>query len=471
MSDPISKQINNAEAKGKGEQLTPETPPPVVPAGGNPTPPPVSTPTPSANLSEQTNNIQSDKVINDLSVTLRGLNTRQLPTWDHNTKKRESIKEHLQMAKQLGRRLEWSDKELANEVMLSLRGESRSAARNFPDRIQNSFKLLEKELEKFFWVPKPKSQMMKEFNNLSWNDERQTLQQYGVTLRSKLMKIFRGDTEEFNLKLRDRFIEGIKEVRPEFGRSFEMLDLDSKTDFMELASYAQSKYDIYRINSERIEEDQAFLTKEFNAEKKKGKANEQKRNSEVDKPRWENRPQPPKNFDYQHKGNKTDISWKPHPHGFQDHGQGPMVGLSYYHQNPPVMTPGSCYNQTMPDFVQKPVNWHFREQHWGRRPTQFGYNEWRNQRYNSRYNRSQDRDNGPQWRNGYNWGDDRTAQYPYFNPGFQRNEQQRQYGGRRNSDNFRDYRRPRNEQTIQGSMVKKHDKTEYLESQENSKNL
>ena len=110
MSDPISKQINNAEAKGKGEPLAPETPPPVVPAGGNPTPPPVSTPTPSANLSEQTNNIQSDKVINDLSVTLRGLNTRQLPTWDHNTKKRESIKEHLQMAKQLGRRLEWSDK-------------------------------------------------------------------------------------------------------------------------------------------------------------------------------------------------------------------------------------------------------------------------------------------------------------------------------------------------------------------------
>ena len=240
---------------------------------------------------------------------------------------------------------------------------------------------------------------------------------------------------------------------------------------MELASYAQSKYDIYRINSERIEEDQAFLTKEFNAEKKKSKANEQKRNSEVDKSRWENRPQPPKNFDYQHKGNKTDTSWKSQPHAFQDHGQGPMMGHPYYHQNQPVMTPNFGYNQTMPDFVQKPVNWHFREQHWGRRPTQFGYNEWRSQRYNSRYNRSQDRDNGPQWRNGYNWGDERTAQYPYFNPGYQRREQQRQYGGRQNPDNFRDNRRPRNEQTIQGSMVKKHDKTEYLESQENSKNL
>ena len=465
----INKPVDNPEAASQ-EQLVDKNPLPTTPTSGNPTPN-----SQAADSKVQTttlaNNMQSDRVINDLSVTLRGLNTRQLPTWDHNTKKRESIKEHLQMAKQLGRRLEWSDKELANEVMLSLRGESRSAARNFPEPIQNSFKLLEKELEKFFWTPKPKSQMMKEFNNLSWNDERQTLQQYGVTLRSKLMKIFRGDTEEFNLKLRDRFIEGIKEVRPEFGRSFEMLDLDSKTDFMELASYAQSKYDIYRINSERIEEDQAFLTKEFNAEKKKSKANEQKRNSEVDKSRWENRPQPPKNFDYQHKGNKTDTSWKSQPHAFQDHGQGPMMGHPYYHQNQPVMTPNFGYHQTMPDFVQKPVNWHFREQHWGRRPTQFGYNEWRSQRYNSRYNRSQDRDNGPQWRNGYNWGDERTAQYPYFNPGYQRREQQRQYGGRQNPDNFRDNRRPRNEQTIQGSMVKKHDKTEYLESQENSKNL
>ena len=77
MSNPHNKQDINAEAKSKEELLAGENPPPVVPAGGNPTPPPVSTPTPVANLSEQTNNMQSDKVINDLSVTLRGLNTRQ----------------------------------------------------------------------------------------------------------------------------------------------------------------------------------------------------------------------------------------------------------------------------------------------------------------------------------------------------------------------------------------------------------
>ena len=462
MSDQ-EKKVTQTEDKEQQETLS---------TGDNPTPTVPETP-PEANTvkgSTQSNNIQADRVINDLSVTLRGLNTRQLPTWDHNTKKRESIKEHLQMAKQLGRRLEWSDKELANEVMLSLRGESRSAARNFPDKIQNSFKLLEKELEKFFWVPKPKSQMMKEFNNLSWNDERQTLQQYGVTLRSKLMKIFRGDTEEFNLKLRDRFIEGIKEVRPEFGRSFEMLDLDSKTDFMELASYAQSKYDIYRINSERIEEDQAFLTKEFNAEKKKNKANDQKRNSkETDKQRWETRPQVPKNLEYHHNGNRTD--WKPRTHAQQDYGQDPMSSQSYYNQNQPVMNPSFNYNQNTRDFGQKPVNWHFREPHWGRYPNQFGYNEWRDQRYNPRYNQPKGRNDGPRWRNGYNWGDERTARYPYFNPGFQRRDQQGQYGDRRNSANFHDNRKFRNDQAIQGSMVKKHDKAEYLENQEESKNL
>ena len=149
MGDHNNKPLENPEETKQTQTPSADgKPPPTVPA-------PVSAADPMLQTANQTNNVQSDRVINDLSVTLRGLNTRQLPTWDHNTKKRESIKEHLQMAKQLGRRLEWSDKELANEVMLSLRGESRSAARNFPEPIQNSFKLLEKELEKFFWTPKP----------------------------------------------------------------------------------------------------------------------------------------------------------------------------------------------------------------------------------------------------------------------------------------------------------------------------
>ena len=218
---------------------------------------------------EKTDNSKIDpscRVIDDLCVTLRGLNARQLPTWDHNKKKRESIKEHLQRAKELRSRMQWSDKELAHEVMLSLRGETGSIARQFSEEIQNDFQKLETELVKYFWVPKPKSQMMKEFNNLSWNDDRQMLKQYGVSLRSKLMKIFKGGTEEFNLKLRDRFIEGIKERQPEFGRSFEMLDLDGKTDFMELAAYAQSKYDTYKNNSEFIEEAKTMLSREVDEE-------------------------------------------------------------------------------------------------------------------------------------------------------------------------------------------------------------
>ena len=218
----------------------------------------------------------TNQTINHLKATLRGLYTRQLPAWDHNKKKRDSIKDHLHRAKELGRRMQWSDEELAQEVMFSLRGETGNIARQFPDKIQSNFKLLEKELEKYFWVPKPKSQMMKEFNNLAWNEDKQMLQQYGITLRSKLSKIFKPNTEEFDLKLRDRFIEGIKESRPEFGRSFEMLDLDDKTDFMELATYAQSKYDVYRNNTEQIEETQAFLSQEFSNEKFKNEYKESK---------------------------------------------------------------------------------------------------------------------------------------------------------------------------------------------------
>ena len=140
-------------------------------------------------IEEESNETLTD-TMEILTSSLRGLNTRKLPNWDINTKKRDSIKEHLHTAKQLGQRLGWTNKELANEVMLSLRGESRTVARNFSDKIQNDFKLLEKELEKFFFVAKPKGQILKEFNSLKWNSNRQTLQEFGVTLRSKLMKIF-----------------------------------------------------------------------------------------------------------------------------------------------------------------------------------------------------------------------------------------------------------------------------------------
>ena len=222
----------------------------------------------SSNASE-TNDVSYNQTVNDIRLTLKGLNTRQLPSWDHNKKKRDSIKEHLLAAKELGKRLQWSDKELANEVMLSLTGESGTIARQLSQDIQNNFRLLEKELMKFFWVPKPKSQMLKEFNTLVWNPDRQKLQEFAVSLRGKLLKIFRGDTEEFNLKLRDRFIEAIKEVRPEFGRTFEMLDLEQKIEFWSLATYAQRKYDLYQNNTERIEEEHALLTKDLYAEEMK----------------------------------------------------------------------------------------------------------------------------------------------------------------------------------------------------------
>ena len=228
-----------------------------------------SKPTLHSSIASETNDVSYNQTVNDIRLTLKGLNTRQLPSWDHNKKKRDSIKEHLLTAKELGKRLQWSDRELANEVMLSLTGESGTIARQLSQDIQNNFQLLEKELMKFFWVPKPKSQMLKEFNTLVWNPDRQKLQEFAVSLRGKLLKIFRGDTEEFNLKLRDRFIEAIKEVRPEFGRTFEMLDLDQKTEFWNLATYAQRKYDLYQNNTERIEEEHALLSRDLYTEESK----------------------------------------------------------------------------------------------------------------------------------------------------------------------------------------------------------
>ena len=97
-----------------------------------------SEPIMNSSTASENNEVSYNQTVNDIRLTLKGLSTRQLPSWDHNKKKRDSIKEHLLTAKELGKRLQWSDKELANEVMLSLRGESGAIARQFSQDIQNN---------------------------------------------------------------------------------------------------------------------------------------------------------------------------------------------------------------------------------------------------------------------------------------------------------------------------------------------
>ena len=55
-----------------------------------------------SSIASETNDVSYNQTVNDIRLTLKGLNTRQLPSWDHNKKKRDSIKEHLLAAKELG---------------------------------------------------------------------------------------------------------------------------------------------------------------------------------------------------------------------------------------------------------------------------------------------------------------------------------------------------------------------------------
>ena len=47
-----------------------------------------SEPTLHSSIASEINDVFYNQTVNDIRLTLKGLNTRQLPSWDHNKKKR-----------------------------------------------------------------------------------------------------------------------------------------------------------------------------------------------------------------------------------------------------------------------------------------------------------------------------------------------------------------------------------------------
>ena len=73
---------------------------------------------------ENDGKVEMSDLIKALTSSMRAMNNRTLQTWDI-TSKNQSIKAHIKSAENMARRFNWSEKETASELMLSLRGEAK----------------------------------------------------------------------------------------------------------------------------------------------------------------------------------------------------------------------------------------------------------------------------------------------------------------------------------------------------------
>ena len=208
-----------------------------------------------------------ENLIKELSSSMRAMNNRTLSTWDI-TSKNQSIKAHIKSVESMAKRLNWSDEETAHELMLSLRGEAKNIADSLPSKTQADLEKLKAELLSLLYTEKPKSQILDEFYNYNWRPEKQSIPQYAAILRNKLRKMNDdGKTPENDIFLRSRLLQGIKNRYPEFGEKLELMDLDNK-DINDLASFAQRKFDVYRLNNDIREENFAALIADKDTNKK-----------------------------------------------------------------------------------------------------------------------------------------------------------------------------------------------------------
>ena len=102
--------------------------------------------------------------------------------------------------------------------------------------------------------------LMREFQEYRWLPNRQTIREFAAALQIQMNKMLGGNSNEplsahAKAILAERLLNGIKQARPKFGASLEFfLDGEERT-LKELAAIAESKYDLFRVNSERLEEE------------------------------------------------------------------------------------------------------------------------------------------------------------------------------------------------------------------------
>ena len=430
------------------------------------------------------------KMFKDLSSSMRTINSRTLPSWDVNSK-HSTIKSHIKLAESMAKRYGWTDAELASELFLSLRGDSRSIAETWKNAIQQDFKSLKTELLRYFHTAKPQSQILMEFNNFEWKPNKLSVPQLGAVLRNKIIKmnsVGKPDSEyEWDSVneawLRSRMLQAIKQARPDFGNKLELMDIDGKS-CSELANFAQQKYEIYRRNEEIRDEQFAALVateaKDKNSDIKpqKQQSNDQRREKIMrqDPHTMNQRELRPAYNNYATKANSN--------HRFANHGEFPYPNYQSGRQRFPSNRSRSPRFYENPDHHEQPQYYYSNSRRFAEQPRRYNQSFQADQYYDnqSSFENRQHQQNeyrrfprqyhqqGPpphygrqdrqHWYQGQNTRSNGPRPYTDYNPVRDR----RTYDSRNEISGFqRDQRKTWNHRTDNpGTVIKRTERVDYL---------
>ena len=212
--------------------------------------------------------------LNAIGKLLGKLSTKAVPTWDI-SEKGQSIKSHIRRFENaVGGNLEMTETEKAREFAATMRGQAAVYVDELKEEIRTDYTKLKEELLATFHKEKSVNVLMKEFHNMKWRKNKQTIREFAAVLNIAWRKISgadkKGDEKDAAMSeaiLKNRLLDAIKEAAPKFGTGLEFYITDSTKSFKDLASLAETKYDLYLESNERLAEsewdgDYMFLNSE-----------------------------------------------------------------------------------------------------------------------------------------------------------------------------------------------------------------
>ena len=206
--------------------------------------------------------------VGELGRVLSKLSMKSIPTWDSN-RNEKTIDSHLKAFENAVGGLELDKEELARELISTLRGQALTLVENLDDDECKDYQVIKTLLLEVFHKEKPIQILIQEFYGMNWKKKIQTIRQYATALNLTWKKIAKDQNKEDKTSdaiLKNRLMDGISAAEPKFGEWLQFTTA-ADTDFKKLAIEAENKYDVFKVNRERVhehewEEEQSFYNKE-----------------------------------------------------------------------------------------------------------------------------------------------------------------------------------------------------------------
>lgn len=183
---------------------------------------------------------------------------RPLPTFNPDLPN-QSIKLHLKELKARKRALTWTDEELAENILLSLRGVAKTLANTLnQDTLDDPVKL-EQFLESVYSQQVAKEQLIRELETLRFNPVNLTLKEFVIRVAAKYHDLGVKKEDESNLLIRSKILDCLNVHDPDFTR-YARMNQSSTDTFNEWAEWLSTKFENHQFMNRDQGTDTLFLT-------------------------------------------------------------------------------------------------------------------------------------------------------------------------------------------------------------------